>query len=301
LTVIKNSRRIQRDNGLSQHENTHISLPLRLHLVPRFLQVEAACHLYDKDHNDSLDREEFADLLTHGGFGISKKDVPALVEEADKNGDGIIQYEEFLPAMVKVLSKDAKPLELDKGKMGLWAAEKGYYTQMHPRKVACLNSRYQVDPPGGVWEKPRANYFTRAGLPFEDSQLPELGGPPELYQMMDTLHADYSVKSVKMHIVRHGEVHNPEKIMYGRLTGHRLSDEGESQAIRVGSHLAVNHPEIGAVYSSPMQRAHATAFEVSKNLPNFVTARQCGQTPIIKVERQHPNPNPNPNPNPDSS
>ena len=62
-----------------------------LPLCCRYLQVEAACHLYDKDHNDSLDREEFTDLLLNGGFGIPQKDVPALVEEADKNHDGVSQ------------------------------------------------------------------------------------------------------------------------------------------------------------------------------------------------------------------
>lgn len=72
--------------------------------------------------------------------------------------------------------------------------------------------------------------------------------------------------------------------MYGRMTGHRLNPSGEAQACRVGAHLAVNHPKIGAVVCSPMLRAHATAFEISKLLPTFITARRCGQTPVIKVD-----------------
>ena len=27
-----------------------------------------------------------------------------------------------------------------------------------------------------------------------------------------------------MHVMRHGEVHNPEKVLYGRLPGYNLSD-----------------------------------------------------------------------------
>ena len=30
--------------------------------------------------------------------------------------------------------------------------------------------------------------------------------------------------TVKVHLMRHGEVHNPERIVYGRLPGYRLSD-----------------------------------------------------------------------------
>ena len=33
-----------------------------------------------------------------------------------------------------------------------------------------------------------------------------------------------------VHLLRHGEVHNPAKILYGRLPGYRLSDEGVAMA-----------------------------------------------------------------------
>ena len=92
--------------------------------------MEGACHTYDKNNDGTLDREEFTELLTFGGFGIAKSDVADLVAEADKNGDGIIAYDEFLPAMVKILSKNAEPLELDKGKMGVWAAKNGYFNEV---------------------------------------------------------------------------------------------------------------------------------------------------------------------------
>ena len=29
-----------------------------------------------------------------------------------------------------------------------------------------------------------------------------------------------------VHLLRHGEVHNPGKVLYGRLPGYRLSDHG---------------------------------------------------------------------------
>ena len=33
-----------------------------------------------------------------------------------------------------------------------------------------------------------------------------------------------------VHVVRHGEVHNPESILYGRQPGWRLSERGEAMA-----------------------------------------------------------------------
>ena len=36
-----------------------------------------------------------------------------------------------------------------------------------------------------------------------------------------------------VHLVRHGEVHNPEKILYGRIPGYHLSSRGHSMAARL--------------------------------------------------------------------
>ena len=33
-----------------------------------------------------------------------------------------------------------------------------------------------------------------------------------------------------VHLLRHGEVHNPDKILYGRLPNFRLSETGRHQA-----------------------------------------------------------------------
>ena len=34
----------------------------------------------------------------------------------------------------------------------------------------------------------------------------------------------------QVHLVRHGEVHNPDRILYGRLPGYRLSELGQEMA-----------------------------------------------------------------------
>jgi broad specificity phosphatase PhoE len=60
-----------------------------------------------------------------------------------------------------------------------------------------------------------------------------------------------------VHVLRHGEVHNPDKILYGRLPGFRLSDNGRRQAETVAKALA--DADLVAVLASPLQRAQETA------------------------------------------
>ena len=64
-----------------------------------------------------------------------------------------------------------------------------------------------------------------------------------------------------VHMMRHGEVHNPEGVLYGRLPGFRLSDTGRVQARKVADALA-DH-DIAAVFASPLQRAQETAAPIA--------------------------------------
>lgn len=59
-----------------------------------------------------------------------------------------------------------------------------------------------------------------------------------------------------IHFVRHGEVHNPEKILYGLQPGWRLSDRGNEMAAVIGDWSA--KLDLGAIHSSPLQRAQET-------------------------------------------
>jgi broad specificity phosphatase PhoE len=60
-----------------------------------------------------------------------------------------------------------------------------------------------------------------------------------------------------VHLLRHGEVHNPEGVLYGRLPGYHLSDRGRRMADLVAEHLK-NH-DITTVVSSPLERAQETS------------------------------------------
>lgn len=60
-----------------------------------------------------------------------------------------------------------------------------------------------------------------------------------------------------VHLVRHGEVHNPQHLVYASLPGFRLSPLGVQQTRRAGRYLA-GRP-LRAVWSSPLERALQTA------------------------------------------
>lgn len=62
-----------------------------------------------------------------------------------------------------------------------------------------------------------------------------------------------------VHLLRHGEVHNPDGVLYGRLPGFRLSDRGQAMASRVAKVLHEGDHDIRLVLASPLQRAQETA------------------------------------------
>ncbi|MGH3832177.1 MAG: histidine phosphatase family protein [Pseudonocardiaceae bacterium] len=64
-----------------------------------------------------------------------------------------------------------------------------------------------------------------------------------------------------VHLLRHGEVHNPDGVLYGRLPDFRLSDVGVRQAERVAAHLS-DH-DVVHVVASPMLRARQTASPIA--------------------------------------
>ena len=70
------------------------------------------------------------------------------------------------------------------------------------------------------------------------------------------------MSSTIVHLVRHGEVHNPGKVLYGRLPGFHLSSRGFSQAARTAQ--AFKGHDVVLLAASPLQRAQETAGEIAK-------------------------------------
>jgi len=68
--------------------------------------------------------------------------------------------------------------------------------------------------------------------------------------------------SQTVHVVRHGEVENPEKILYGRQPGWRLSARGQQMAEVIGQWS--KSLDLGALHVSPLQRAQETAAPIAR-------------------------------------
>ncbi|QTE29148.1 histidine phosphatase family protein [Pengzhenrongella sicca] len=72
-----------------------------------------------------------------------------------------------------------------------------------------------------------------------------------------------------VHLLRHGEVHNPTGVLYGRMPGYGLSERGRLMAERVAAH--VSGRDITAVVASSLQRAQETAGPISAALGVAIT------------------------------
>ena len=64
-----------------------------------------------------------------------------------------------------------------------------------------------------------------------------------------------------VHLLRHGEVHNPDGILYGRIPGFGLSELGREMALVAAERLAGR--DVVHVGASPLQRAQETAEPVA--------------------------------------
>jgi broad specificity phosphatase PhoE len=60
-----------------------------------------------------------------------------------------------------------------------------------------------------------------------------------------------------VHLLRHGEVFNPDGVLYGRLPGYHLSELGRAQAQAAADYLAGRG--VAYLVSSPLERAQETA------------------------------------------
>lgn len=70
-----------------------------------------------------------------------------------------------------------------------------------------------------------------------------------------------------VHLMRHGQVHNPDGVLYERLPGFHLSDIGRAMAERMGDHTAGF--DIAHLRCSPLERARETMEPVARRRPEL--------------------------------
>ncbi|MGN6218181.1 MAG: histidine phosphatase family protein [Microbacterium sp.] len=65
--------------------------------------------------------------------------------------------------------------------------------------------------------------------------------------------------AARLHLVRHGEVHNPSRVLYGRLPGYGLSADGRRMARQAAEYLHSLERPVSALVCSPLQRTQESA------------------------------------------
>lgn len=70
----------------------------------------------------------------------------------------------------------------------------------------------------------------------------------------------------QLHLVRHGEVHNPDRVLYGRIPGFVLSELGHEMARAAAEELKNSGRPVAHLYASPLERAQESAAPIAELL-----------------------------------
>jgi broad specificity phosphatase PhoE len=95
------------------------------------------------------------------------------------------------------------------------------------------------------------------------------------------------VPADRLHLVRHGEVHNPTRVLYGRLPNVRLSDDGRRMARSAAEYVQSLDRPVSALYASPLQRTQESAepFAEVFGLEPVTDARVIEPTNVFEGKR----------------
>jgi probable phosphoglycerate mutase len=72
----------------------------------------------------------------------------------------------------------------------------------------------------------------------------------------------------RLYLIRHADVENPRRVLYGHLEGFPLSARGREQAVELGRRL--RHSGMRRIVHSPLERAAETARLICEQLPESV-------------------------------
>jgi len=88
----------------------------------------------------------------------------------------------------------------------------------------------------------------------------------------------------RLHLVRHGEVHNPERVLYGRLPDYHLSAAGRRMARAAAEHVASLGRPVTELHCSPLERAQESAEPFSElfGLTAAIDARMIEPTNVFE-------------------
>jgi broad specificity phosphatase PhoE len=91
----------------------------------------------------------------------------------------------------------------------------------------------------------------------------------------------------RIHLVRHGEVHNPEGVLYGRIAHFHLSERGHLMAQTAADELKAQRRPVAAIYCSPLLRTRESAepIQAAFNLEAKTDSRLIEPTNVFEGRR----------------
>ncbi|KAK6138273.1 hypothetical protein DH2020_027964 [Rehmannia glutinosa] len=115
-------------NEVDADGNGTIDFPEFLNLMARKMkdtdseeELKEAFRVFDKDQNGFISAAELRHVMTNLGEKLTDEEVDEMIREADVDGDGQINYEEFVKkAKTKVGCKEMRPQENDERKRPSW-------------------------------------------------------------------------------------------------------------------------------------------------------------------------------------
>lgn len=66
-----------------------------------FKDLREAFRIFDKDRSGYIEAKELISVTTTMGQALSKEELTAFMQEADLDGDGKLDYEEFVTMLTK--------------------------------------------------------------------------------------------------------------------------------------------------------------------------------------------------------
>lgn len=65
------------------------------------LELETAFNIYDKDNDGFISSRDLSETLKSFGDDVNEEDISKIMKEVDIDGDGLINYDEFVKMMNK--------------------------------------------------------------------------------------------------------------------------------------------------------------------------------------------------------
>ena len=94
-------------NEVDADGNGFIDFPEFLEMMARKMkdtdseeEIKDAFRMFDKDGNGNISKAELKHLMTGLGESLTEEEITDMVGEADIDGDGLVNYEEFVKMMM---------------------------------------------------------------------------------------------------------------------------------------------------------------------------------------------------------